>query len=47
MNAPRLITEWTNFEYDPQLIKEQKLNGTSNCSANKVYLTSLSTWPNK
>ena len=24
MNAPRLITEWTNFEYDPQLIKEQR-----------------------
>tara|TARA_Y100000592_G_scaffold100928_1_gene183816 strand:- start:7024 stop:7626 length:603 start_codon:yes stop_codon:yes gene_type:complete len=28
MNAPRLITEWTNFEYDPQLIKEQKAMGS-------------------
>jgi len=27
MNAPRLITEWTNFEYDPSLIKEQKAMG--------------------
>ena len=27
MNAPRLITEWTNFEYDPNLIKEQKSMG--------------------
>jgi hypothetical protein len=27
MNAPRLITEWTNFEYDPNLIKEQKAMG--------------------
>ena len=27
MNAPRLITEWTNFEYDPQIIKEQKALG--------------------
>ena len=27
MNAPRLITEWTNFEYDPSLIKEQKALG--------------------
>ena len=27
MNAPRLITEWTNFEYDPHLIQEQKAMG--------------------
>jgi hypothetical protein len=27
MNTPRLITEWTNFEYDPSLIKEQKAMG--------------------
>ena len=27
MNTPRLITEWTNFEYDPQVIKEQKAMG--------------------
>ena len=27
MNAPRLITEWTNFEYNPQVIKEQKALG--------------------
>ena len=27
MNTPRLITEWTNFEYDPQIIKEQKSLG--------------------
>ena len=27
MNAPRLITEWTNFEYDPRLIQEQKAMG--------------------
>ena len=27
MNSPRLITEWTNFEYDPSLIKEQKAMG--------------------
>ncbi len=27
MNSPRLITEWTNFEYDPSLIKEQKALG--------------------
>ena len=27
MNSPRLITEWTNFEYDPNLIKEQKALG--------------------
>ena len=27
MNIPRLITEWTNFEYDPSLIKEQKAMG--------------------
>ena len=27
MNTPRLITEWTNFEYDPQGIKEQKAMG--------------------
>ena len=27
MNAPRLITEWTNFEYDPSLIKEQRAMG--------------------
>lgn len=24
MGAQRLITEWVNFEYDPQIIKEQK-----------------------
>ena len=27
MNTPRLITEWTNFEYNPQVIKEQKALG--------------------
>jgi len=27
MNTPKLITEWTNFEYDPQIIKEQKALG--------------------
>jgi hypothetical protein len=28
MLAPKLITEWSAFEYDPQLIKEQKANGS-------------------
>ena len=27
MGAPRLITEWVNFQYDPQIIKEQKTAG--------------------
>lgn len=27
MLAPKLITEWSAFEYDPQLIKEQKAAG--------------------
>ena len=27
MLAPKLITEWSAFEYDPQLIKEQKNSG--------------------
>jgi len=27
MTAPRLITEWVNFEYDPQIIKEQRSPG--------------------
>ena len=27
MNTPRLIAEWNNFEYDPQIIKEQKAMG--------------------
>lgn len=27
MLAPKLITEWSAFEYDPQLIKEQKESG--------------------
>ena len=28
MNATaKLITEWTNFEYDPKIIKEQKEKG--------------------
>ena len=27
MNSPKLITEWTNFEYDPRLINEQKAMG--------------------
>ena len=28
MLTPKLITEWSAFEYDPQLIKEQKANGS-------------------
>ena len=29
MNAtPKLITEWTNFEYDPKLIREQRESGS-------------------
>ena len=27
MLTPKLITEWSAFEYDPQLIKEQKASG--------------------
>ena len=27
ISNPKLITEWVNFEYDPQLIKEQKNAG--------------------
>ena len=27
MTAPRLITEWVNFEYDPKIIKEQRSPG--------------------
>ncbi len=27
MGAPRLITEWVNFEYDPKVIKEQRQPG--------------------
>lgn len=27
MTAQRLITEWVNFEYDPVIIKEQRLSG--------------------
>lgn len=27
MSAQRLITEWVNFEYNPELIKEQRQNG--------------------
>ncbi len=27
MLTPKLITEWSAFEYDPQLIKEQKTSG--------------------
>ena len=27
MLTPKLITEWSAFEYDPQLIKEQKKSG--------------------
>ena len=27
MGAPRLITEWVNFQYDPQIIREQKTAG--------------------
>ena len=27
MGSQRLITEWVNFEYDPKIIKEQKIAG--------------------